>query len=142
MKKGFTLLELLLSITILTIIVGIGIPVYQSLQNNNNLDIAKTTVVQGLRRAQELSRSGEHDAMWGVKVQSGSITLFKGATYAARDSAFDELFDTPSNIVPTGSTEIVFSKFYGIPNTTGTLTLTLNNTVQTLNINEKGTLTY
>lgn len=142
MKKGFTLIEILLSLSIIVIMAAISIPIYQSLQNTNNLDIAVNTVSQTLRRAQELSRSGYEDSAWGVYVENNAITLFKGSNYASRDTNFDEVFDIASIIVPSGMKEVVYSKFYGIPNTTGTLTLNFNTTSRTITINEKGTITY
>ena len=59
MKKnaGFTLLEVLLSIAIITLIAGIGIPVYLSFQVRNDLDIATAEIVQSARRVQVLSQA-------------------------------------------------------------------------------------
>ena len=140
---GFTLIEMLLSVAALAIIAGIGVPVYQSLQVRNDLDIAATTLAQGYRRAQVLSQASDGDTTWGIYVQSGSITLYKGASYAARDSSLDETFDLPGSITPSGVAEVVFTKFTGLPQTSGTTTLTSNiNETRNINVNAKGTITY
>ena len=141
--SGFTLLEVLLSLAAIAVISGIAVPVYQSFQMRNDLDIATVEIAQSLRRAQTLAQAVDGDISWGIKIQSGSITLFKGANYAARDTAFDELFDLPANITPSGISEIVFTKFTGLPQTTGTATLTSNNNeTRTITINSKGMVNY
>lgn len=142
-NRGFTLIEVLLSIALISLIVGIGTPLYQSFQNKNELDIATTTVVQSLRRAQTLSRTGEGDSAWGVRIALGSITVFRGTVYATRNQSFDENFQMSTQILPSGLTEVVFQKFTGTPQSSGTLTLTLNATdTVTVGINDYGTITY
>lgn len=143
-NKGFTLLEVLLSLTAIAIIAGISIPVYESFQVRNDLDIAATTYTQSLRRAQTLAQAVDGDISWGVYIVSGNITLFRGMSYAAvRDTSFDEVFAIPSGITPSGVTEIVFTKFTGLPQTTGTLLLTWNtNETRTITINSRGMVSY
>ncbi|MBI2645181.1 prepilin-type N-terminal cleavage/methylation domain-containing protein [Candidatus Uhrbacteria bacterium] len=142
-KNGFTLLESLLVIATITALAGIALPIYQSFHVRNDLDIAAVTIAQGIRRAQALAQASDGDTSWGVRAQSGSITLFKGASYAARDVSFDELFDLQNSITADGTTEIIFTKFSGHPQTTGTLTLISNtNETRTLTINAKGMVAY
>jgi len=134
---------MLLSIAALSIIAGIGVPVYQSLQVRNDLDIAATTVAHDARRAQLLAQASDGDSPWGVSVSTAQIILFKGASYASRDSTFDELSSIPTTITSSGFTEIVFNKYTGLPQTTGTITLTsIAGNLRTITINAKGTITY
>lgn len=142
-SAGFTLLEVLLSITAISIIAGIGIPVYQSFQNRNELSIAATTFAQTMRRAQVLSQAVDGDTTWGVHVANGSITLFRGASYVARNGTYDEVTTMPTSITTSGVQDYVFSKLTGDPQAIGTLTLTSsNNEVITLTTNEKGMVAY
>jgi prepilin-type N-terminal cleavage/methylation domain-containing protein len=142
-NSGFTLLEVLLSIATMAIIVGISLPIAQSFQVRNDLHIAVNTFVQTLRRAQILAQAVDGDMSWGVKVQSASVTLFKGVSYAARDTSVDEIFDVPTSIVPSGLTEIVFTKWSGLPEASGTATFTTTiNETRNVTINQKGILTY
>ena len=141
--KGFTLLELILVVATITVLAGIAIPVYSTLQIKNDLDIATNISLQTLRRAQILSQAVDGDSTWGVQFQTSDITLFKGVSYGARDTNFDETFSLNGNVTPTGATEIIFSKLLGNPNTTGTLTLTnTNNEIQNITIGSKGQLDY
>ena len=141
--KGFTLPEMLLSVSLLAIIGGMIIPSYHTFLVRNDLDIATITLAQNLRQAQSLSQSADGDMTWGVHVGVGSILVYKGVSYIARDSVFDQNTQMPKSIVPTGLSEINFSKVIGLPNATGTFTLTSQaNEKRTITINEKGMVDY
>lgn len=142
-NKGFTLLEVLLSVAIIVLLAGLGTPIYQSFQTRNDLDIAQHTLASSLRRAQVLSQSVDGNAPWGVSLRSGEIILFQGSSYTARDTSLDEVFDLPGSISPSGVSEMVYEIFTGEPQATGTMTLTSNaNEIRTITVNEKGTITY
>ncbi len=141
--KGFTLPEMLLSVSLLAIIGGMIIPSYHTFLVRNDLDIATITLAQNLRQAQSLAQSGDGDMTWGIRVGVGSILIYKGVSYVARDSTFDQNTQMPKSIVPTGLSEINFSKVAGLPNATGTFTLTSQaNEKRTITINEKGMVDY
>lgn len=142
-NKGFTILEIFLSVSLITAIAAIGIPVYREFQVRNDLDLAANGWVSALRRASILSQGVDGDTSWGAKVQSGNVTLFKGASYVLRDADFDETYDMPITIIASGLDEVVFSKFTGLPSVAGTTTLaTITEDTRTITINVKGTVTY
>jgi prepilin-type N-terminal cleavage/methylation domain-containing protein len=142
-NAGFTLLETLLSIAIIGLIAGMGVPVYQSLQVRNDLDIGVTTIAQIARRAQLLAEASDGDSNWGVYISSGVIVLFKGINYVARDATYDEIFSLPTSITSSGTSEFVYEKFTGLPQITGSVILTSNtNETRTITINEKGTVSF
>ncbi|MBI4272841.1 type II secretion system protein [Candidatus Uhrbacteria bacterium] len=141
--KGFTLLETLLVIALVALIFVAGMPVYLSLMFRNDLAIGQNTTASLLRRAQLLSQGVDGDSGWGAKIQSGSITLFQGASYASRNTTRDEIHEIPSSINVAGAQEIVYAKFTGLPSATGTITFTAsNNETSTVTINGKGTISY
>jgi prepilin-type N-terminal cleavage/methylation domain-containing protein len=110
---GFTLVEMLLSVSIITLLVGISVPVYASF-------VGRT---------------------WGVSVLSDRAVVIKGTTYATRDAAFDETIPFGGGVTSTAN-EITFAKLSGTPTTTGGVTVTQNSTndTRTVNINAKGTV--
>lgn len=142
-KKGFTLIEVLLVVVLVGMLAGVGVPIYQALQSRNDLDIAAVAVAQNLRRAQVLAQAVDGDSTWGVRIQSGSVIVFKGGAFASRDSSYDETFDIAGGIVQSGLNEVVFTKLTGLPQTTGIVTLTSQASEQrTITINTKGAIDY
>lgn len=141
-KRGFTLIEVLLSIALIGLIAGIGAVVYQQLQNRNDLDVAITSIAANARRALALSSAADGDTSWGIRIDAGVLTLFQGVSFASRDPAFDEVTALSSALAPSGLQEVVFAVFTGLPQATGTLTLTGANDSRTLTINAQGTILY
>lgn len=121
MRRGFTLLEVLLVVGILGMIAGVSIPMYRKYQVRNDLDLTAQQITQALGRAQLLARSGRGASAWGLHVPSG--TIFAGASHGSRNSAFDEAYPFPPTITPSGLSEVSFSPIDGAPNATGTIVL-------------------
>lgn len=141
--RGFTLIEILLVFSILTIMFGVGAPAYHTFMVRNDLDIATVTLVQTLRRAQTLSQVADGDSIWGVHVQTGVILLYKGPSYTLRDATFDEETAIPTSIVITGLSDVTFSKLTGLPQSVGTTIFTsTTNETRNITINQKGTVDY
>lgn len=142
-REGFTLIEVLLSVAIIGMLVGISLPVYESFSRRNDLDVTAQGVVSLLRRAESYSRAVKADAVWSVEIQTSSATLFQGTSFASRNTAYDETVAIPSSVAPSGLTEVQFSKLSAAPNTTGTVTLLSNtNDTRAIAINAEGMVSY
>lgn len=141
--SGFTLIEILLSLTLIIGITAITIPVYGHFFGRTNLDNAVSQVVGDWRRAQILSRGAENDSSWGVYVSSSTSVVFMGNSYASRNTNYDEIKNLNSIISLSGLSELVFLKATGTPSTNGTLILTSNNNEsRSITINSQGTISY
>lgn len=140
--QGFTLIEILLSISLIAALAGVSTPIYRLLQVRNDLDITINSLAQTLRRAQILSSAVDGDTTWGVNIQNGSLTLFKGSSFTSRDSTYDETFNISSSISVSGLQEVVYAKFAGLPQSIGTTTLTTSSDSRSITINTKGTLSF
>lgn len=137
------MVEMVLSIALLTLIVGMTLPAFRTFSIRNDLDIAVNQIVQNLYRAQTLSQIGDGDINWGVHMATGSILVYKGASFASRDMTYDEITDISPSIAITGVVDVTFSKFTGLPQTTGTTTLTSTaNEIRNVTINAKGMVNY
>ncbi len=143
-QRGFTLLEVLLSVGIITVLAGISIPVYMSFNNRNDLDLAAQSLADSLRRAETYSRGVSNDSQWGVEIQTGAITLFKGAVFSSRDTSYDEVTILPGSFAVSGLNEVVFAKLSAAPSATGNISLTSSNLneTRTVTINAKGMVDY
>lgn len=141
--RGFTLIEMLLSVALIGIIAAIGTPIYQSFQVRNDLDIATQTIVQNISRAKILARSMDRNSAWGVKIQTGDVTLFQGSSYNNRDITLDESTAISTSITTSGTLEYVFAKFTGYPSSAATTTLTSQlNETRTITVNTRGSVGY
>lgn len=141
-KRGFTLLEMMLSVALIGILMGVSIPVFLSFQTRSDMDVAANIIAQSLHRAQILAQASDGDSSWGVKVSSSTITLFKGVGYFSRDTTVDELFDISSAITATGTTEVVFAKFTGLPAAVGSINLSASGQARVVTINSRGLVNY
>lgn len=140
-KTGFTLIEALISVALISLIVGMTLPFYGNFAARNDINIAQEDLARMMRRAQVYARAGYGDSLWGVHLQNGSATLFRGATYATRTAGYDEVLSFPA-INVSGVTDVVFSKMTGFPNTSGTTTLTSTtvNETKTISLTTYGTV--
>jgi prepilin-type N-terminal cleavage/methylation domain-containing protein len=142
MRRGFTLFEVLLASALVTIIAAFGWPMWSGLRDGADLYQSVQIFVHEARRAKILARTGAADGPWGVKVTPGSIVLFRGASYDAREEELDELASIPPGVTTTEG-EIVFDGFSGIPQ--GILTWTFqspNGAERTVSINVEGAFDY
>jgi prepilin-type N-terminal cleavage/methylation domain-containing protein len=142
-KRGFTLVELLMSIAMITLLIGISVPIYRTVQAHNNLDLGLQIATQTLRLAQLSALAGSEDASWGVDFDTGQAILFKGESFLTRDPEFDQVHELPQSLVWTGSTEIVFQKFTGLPTGTSELIVTsVDDRFRTLTVSGLGLIDY
>ncbi len=142
LSQGFSLVEIIIVIGIIALLGGISTSVYNSFKAHENLEIATTGVVEAIRHAQGNSQVGKGDSVWGVKILSDSVLIFKGSSYTSRDSSADQLLHFSGGVVASGLSEIVFAKLVGSTSDIGTIILTNSYGTKNIYINEKGTLTY
>ncbi len=123
MNKGFTAVEILLALAFVAIAAGTAAPVLYSYQSRNDLDVTESVLVQVIRKAAMNAKFELLDSSWGVHVTSGTITLFRGTSYASRVQADDKAYQISGPIIAAGP-DILFAKFTGRPALAGTVTLT------------------
>lgn len=140
--SGFTLIELMLTVGILTILLIISAPIVQRYVLRNDVDVVSNVITQDLYRAQSLARNGENDGKWGVNVQNGSITIFQGNSYATRNIAKDEVYTFSSSISFSGQTEYVFEKFTGKVLVPGSITVVNASDNKVIAVSSQGVIEY
>jgi prepilin-type N-terminal cleavage/methylation domain-containing protein len=129
--KGFTLIELILVILVMTLIAAFSMPFFQSFQISSDLNTETNTISQALRRVQQQAIIGQNNSAWGVYFNSAgnNIILFNGTSYSGRDQEYDQLIDYQPgfNLVTNFGPEINFAIYTGKPSVTGTTTVTSQN---------------
>lgn len=144
-EKGFTLLEMLLSILILGIIAASAVPFAGRWLPHADLEASVNKVAQNIRLAQARAEAMYGDQQWGVRVLASSVVLFKGSSYATRDTTVDETTSLSSAITAGGTGEIVFSKLDAKPTPASssiTLTSAPINEVRTITVNAAGAVAF
>jgi len=89
-NKGFTLVEVLLTIAIFLIVGGLSSPFYARFLIQNNVSNVVDQLSGQLRKAQIYSMMGRQNGSWGVTINSGAIILYQGTSFVSRNSAFHE----------------------------------------------------
>ncbi len=157
--KGFTLLELLIVLAILSILIVTSMFVTYGFFIRTQVDNTVLILVETLRRAQTISRNTLEDSAWGLKINADNLVLFKAndgdgdgnpdsfSQTSTRDVSFDKQYDLPGEVQidDTGQIEIIFNKLTGEPRIGGTLTIQINSTSsysRQIKINPIGTIDY
>ncbi len=142
--KGITLLEVILSITILAVLVVVSTPFFIGLMSKNKLDSACVLSAQGVRRAMIKAQSADNNDSWGISLQPGKIIIFKGASFANHDSAYDMVTPLEAGVVFSGDTEFVFEKLTGELTSDKSFIISAGDAggTRTVSVNYKGALSY
>ena len=139
-RWGFSIIELLLTISIIAILATSTTPVYTNFLARNHLENKTNEVISSLQTAKTNSISGKEDSQWGVNL-STQIVLFKGTSYVGRDTSFDQTYDIPASVSISPTQEVIFNQLTGDPEAATTITISNNqNESNTITLNEIGTI--
>lgn len=120
--KGFSLIELLLAVSIVGILAVTAVPVFRGLLSENDLAIGRMMLSQAARRAEANARAMKDDSDWGMYAASGRAVVFKGNDFSSRDETQDAAFALPSSI-KFPETTVIFSRFTALPSQSVSLSL-------------------
>lgn len=138
--KGFTAIEVLLTLGIIAVTTGMTVPLYRTYQLRSDLDTAVEQARHALERAQVLARAGQNDSMWGYAASEG--VLFQGEAFTIREVDSDELYIVPGTVRVSGLPEVVFQRVTGEPVTTGEIVYEAGNGERrVITVTTEGTLT-
>jgi len=123
-KTGFTLVEILIVISIFTIFAATGIATYQNAKKRAVLDDAYASVSQAFEQASNRAATGIGTEKHGVHVEKERIVTFEGDTYIEGNGN-----ETP---LPTSiSTDqidltVLFDRINALPEISADTTITIN----------------
>lgn len=124
MRRGFSLLEIIVSTTILLLLLGTGLMFSFPYLRRQQLNAAATATVSELRQAQAEAYAQKNDAAHGIKAFTDRVVRFEGASYAARATSKDRTTQFPTTMTVSGISEFVFPASSYTPSASGTLTIT------------------
>ena len=144
-EKGMTMIELLMIIILVSALVALSVPVYSNLQVSSKLNESTNLLIQTLRTGKERGTARLNNIEHGVKLETDSYTIYYGSSYTTRIQDYDrdiilKEIELSWNLSGTGDADnINFSKGLGIPNKTGTITLTdKTGNTKNITVNEIG----
>jgi prepilin-type N-terminal cleavage/methylation domain-containing protein len=128
MKKGLTLLEILIVFTIFVIILSIGFYSFSTSRRNASLDGIANSIASTLELAKTNAMSGKNGQSSGVAFDANSYVYFSGNSYNPSDSG-NKVYTVDSgyllsNNLSSGNSILIFSRISGNPQATGTITIT------------------
>ena len=150
---GVTLIELLVTITILSIIVGIGASSYIGTRNRKVLDGQIKEIVADMRWVMVRSRAQEGGEQWGIHFENSPgdnndfYEIWSGSSYSygvvSQRNALSGgvVFTDP----PDGVAEdVIFTKSTGLPTSGTTITIKslTSNDIGTITLSSQGTVDY
>lgn len=133
-SQAFTLIEILVVIGIIIILAAVAVPGLGTFQKESALHNSTEEIINTLRLAQNRTLASESSSKYGVYFDNVSsphrYTLFKGSSYAARDTVFDEVFLIPKSVEIAsislgGGNEVVFDRIVGTTSQFGQISLEL-----------------
>jgi len=138
--KGYTLIEMLLTIALLAIIF---MGSYAIIDNNfiyrTELEEATGTSIRAIKTAQANSMIKLNSSNWGIRFQNGKCIVYKGNNFDSRDSSFDITYFLTNNISFSGDTDLNFEINSGELSSNKTINIfNRGNKTKTLNINIYG----
>jgi prepilin-type N-terminal cleavage/methylation domain-containing protein len=127
-RRGFTLIEMLIVITIMGILVVSVLTIFTKINSSQAIDKDAQLLVETLRQAQSQTLSSQNASQYGVHIATTSVTLFTGTTYSSSDTSNKSFLFNTRDIVSTisligGSTNVVFKRLTGETDQSGTITL-------------------
>lgn len=144
-NKGFTLVELVIIISILVLIIGFSASSFNLLNKSQALNKSADFVGTVLRQARSQTLSSKNISQYGVHFDTSQIVLFDGPTYNANNVTniafpLNYLVNISDVTLAGAGREVIFDRLTGDTSQTGTVKLILiSNPSSAVTINISGT---
>jgi prepilin-type N-terminal cleavage/methylation domain-containing protein len=143
-KKGITLLETMIVLSIIGFLVLIILPSFKTMRDNQILKSTASDVFSALDKAKSKTLSSIDSSEYGVHFESTKIVIFKGTAFSSVDpNNEDILITSPATIsavnLTGGAVDLYFNRLSGAPNKTGTVTISISSSSKVITISATGT---
>lgn len=136
-NKGFSIVEMLVAVSILVIIAALSVSVFSRISNGSSLEKESQIILSMVTKARTESINSVNDTTHGIKFTGSSVALFRGTTYSVSnvESVYNLQSTTLSNISLTGGvSELYFKKLTGNPSASGSVTVSTGDTSKIMTI--------
>ncbi len=144
MKKAYTLLELLLVLTLFSSVSAIVVPFTIRQISQGNVESEADKVRSAIFLTQQNAYTGRNSSDYGIKFNSDSYEIYEGASYAGALNI--DVENLPSSVQFTAvnlgdlGDEVHFSLGSVIPSTDGVLTISDGTSTNTITITSQGSI--
>jgi len=128
MKKGFTLIEVLISIAILALITAVILGIFRLFDENRALSSATAGVISVIEKARQLTLFSKDSSQYGVHFDTNEVVIFKGDTFSAMDvnnittKLHSKIFIEDISL-NGGAPDLIFERLSGETEEYGTITI-------------------
>jgi hypothetical protein len=129
-------------IAIATIIFSFSAPYSLKFYRTQLVEEVRSNIINTLQQARHNAVLQKNDSSFGVTLSEvpESYVLFQGDSYAERETAQDDIFPVISDITFSGLTDVVFAKLTGLPNATGTISVSYGTIVRNILVEDFGVI--
>ncbi|MHB0978355.1 MAG: pilus assembly FimT family protein [Minisyncoccota bacterium] len=128
--KGFTFIELIVTVAIFSVAVSAILNSFGQLNQNQVINKNTELVATILREARSLTLASRGGNQYGAHLESSQVVLFRGSVYSSSDP--DNIYyplNTLGNIsvitLAGGGSDVVFDRLTGDTSQSGTINLSL-----------------
>lgn len=144
-REGFTLIEILIAIAIITILAGMGLWISMDVYRNYSYRSEKETFISAIQKARLESMVNLNESAHGIRVESDKYIIFRGSSYSA-SSSFNRTIVPSGPVTITGNPslpqDIVFDQLSGTTSSSGTLTVSDSVRTAVISINNEGQISW
>ncbi len=128
MKRGMTILEILISAVIIVMVISILWSALSSFRNSNDITSANATIIGVLQDARARSLASQSNTNYGVHFETTKTVLFLGNSYSSSTTT-NEVYLLPGSVqisavgLTGGAVDVVFSRLGATTTVSGTVTI-------------------
>lgn len=145
-KNGISIIEILIVLSVVALLAAITIPQFSKIRESQVIKSAGVDIISTLNKARSQTLASVNSSEYGVHFQSDRVIIFKGKNFSAGTSTNETiLINNPaviSNVTLGGmsgtSGDVYFNRLYGVPSSTGTITITTPSNSKTITISATG----
>ncbi len=127
--RGFTVLEILIVISILGILMAVVVPSFTTFRSNSILNTETQEILTIVNKARISSMSSRGDLQYGIRFEATRIVLFSVPYSEGASTNEVHIFNPALTLSPItingGGSDVLFIKFIGSTNQNATTTLSI-----------------
>ncbi len=140
-KKGFTLIEILLVVSIIAMIFAFTVALGFDSYRRNSLKTERDTLISILQKARSQAINNVNNTKHGFYFNGTEYIIFEGDSFISPQPQ-DLMVQKSSSITTSGLNEIIFDQLTGNASPTGEIVLSDGISSTTISINQEGRINW